>query len=59
MKIEQQLQQAAIEAVKALYGADVTAEQITLQKTKKEFEGHLTLVAVSYTHLTLPTKLEV
>ena len=44
MKIEQQLQQAAIEAVKALYGADVTAEQITLQKTKKEFEGHLTLV---------------
>lgn len=44
MKIEQQLQQAAIEAVKALYGANVTAEQITLQKTKKEFEGHLTLV---------------
>lgn len=44
MKIEQQLQQAAIVAVKALYGADVTAEQITLQKTKKEFEGHLTLV---------------
>ena len=44
MTIEQQLQQAAIEAVKALYGADVTAEQITLQKTKKEFEGHLTLV---------------
>ena len=44
MKIEQQLQKAAIEAVKALYGADVTAEQITLQKTKKEFEGHLTLV---------------
>lgn len=44
MKIEQQLQQAAIEAVKAFYGADVTAEQITLQKTKKEFEGHLTLV---------------
>ena len=44
MKIEQQLEQAAIEAVKALYGADVTAEQITLQKTKKEFEGHLTLV---------------
>ena len=44
MKIEQQLQRPSIEAVKALYGADVTAEQITLQKTKKEFEGHLTLV---------------
>ena len=44
MKIEQQLQQAAIAAVKALYGADVNSEQITLQKTKKEFEGHLTLV---------------
>lgn len=44
MKIEQQLQQAVIAAVKALYGTDVTAAQITLQKTKKEFEGHLTLV---------------
>lgn len=44
MKIEQQLAAAASRAVKALYGADVPPEQLTLQKTKKEFEGHLTLV---------------
>ena len=44
MKIEQQLQAAVIEAVKALYGQDITPEQVALQKTKKEFEGHLTLV---------------
>ena len=40
MKIEQQLQAAVIEAVKALYGQDITPEQVALQKTKKEFEGH-------------------
>lgn len=31
-------------AVKALYGADVQPAMVQLQKTKKEFEGHLTLV---------------
>ncbi len=44
MKIEQQLYVAVAEAVKALYGQDIKPEQITLQKTKKDFEGHLTLV---------------
>ena len=48
MKIEQQLNNAVIEAVKALYGQDVTPEQVTLQKTKKEFEGHLTLVVFPF-----------
>ena len=48
MKIDQQLQQAVIEAVKALYGQDITPEQVTLQKTKKEFEGHLTLVVFPF-----------
>lgn len=48
MKIEQQLNAAVIEAIKALYGHDVTAEQVTLQKTKKEFEGHLTLVVFPF-----------
>ena len=44
MNIEQQLQQAAIQAVKDLYAHDVEPAQLTIQKTKKEFEGHLTLV---------------
>ena len=48
MKIEQQLNAAVIDAIKALYGQDVTAEQVTLQKTKKEFEGHLTLVVFPF-----------
>ena len=44
MKIENQLTDAVKSAVKALYGQDITPEQVVLQKTKKEFEGHLTLV---------------
>ena len=44
MKIENQLAAAAAAAVKALYGHEADASQLTLQKTKKEFEGHLTLV---------------
>lgn len=44
MKIENQLTDAVKSAIKALYGQDITPEQVVLQKTKKEFEGHLTLV---------------
>ena len=44
MNIEQQLSADVRTAIKALYGQDVPAEQIQLQKTKREFEGHLTLV---------------
>ena len=44
MNIEQNIRTAVIQAVKELYGADITPEQVTTQKTKKEFEGHLTLV---------------
>ena len=44
MNIENILQAAIISAIKELYGGDVNASQITLQKTKKEFKGHFTLV---------------
>ncbi len=44
MKIENKIEASVIEAVKALYGQDVATAQVQLQKTKKEFEGHLTLV---------------
>ncbi len=44
MTIEQQLSAAAVEAVKALYGADIEQKNIQLQKTNADFEGHLTLV---------------
>ncbi|KAA6351612.1 Arginine--tRNA ligase [termite gut metagenome] len=44
MNIETQLTSSIIKGIKALYGQAVTQEQVQLQKTKKEFEGHLTLV---------------
>ena len=48
MVIEQQITEAIIAGIKELYGADVTANQIQLQKTKKEFKGHLTLVVFPF-----------
>lgn len=44
MRIEKILQQAIVAAIKGLYDADIDASQITLQKTKKDFKGHYTLV---------------
>lgn len=44
MDIEQQLTADIKAAIKDLYGQEVADKQITLQKTKREFEGHLTLV---------------
>lgn len=48
MQIEQQLSAAVIAALKALYGADITAEQVQIQKTRPEFEGHLTIVVFPF-----------
>lgn len=48
MVIEQLIINAVTGAVKELYGADVKAEQIQLQKTKKEFKGHLTVVVFPF-----------
>ena len=44
MNIAQEIQNAAHEAISQLYGQDVDASQLQLQKTKPTFEGHLTLV---------------
>ncbi len=44
MILEQILQQHVAEAVKELYGLDAAPETIQIQKTKKEFEGNLTVV---------------
>ena len=48
MTIEQQITDSVIAGIKELYGTDVAAEQIQLQKTKKEFKGHLTLVVFPF-----------
>ncbi len=44
MTLEQTLQQHVAEAVKSLYGLEVATDTIQIQKTKKEFEGNLTVV---------------
>ena len=44
MKIEQQLAADIRAAINTLYGQDVSEQELQLQKTKREFEGHLTLV---------------
>ena len=48
MKIENIIAQSVVKGIKALYGQDVPAAQVQLQKTKKEFEGHLTLVVFPF-----------
>ena len=48
MVIEQQITGAIITGIKELYGAEVSESQIQLQKTKKEFKGHLTLVVFPF-----------
>ena len=48
MNIEQRLATAVVQGLKTLYGQDVPAGQVQLQKTKKEFEGHLTLVVFPF-----------
>ncbi len=39
MNIISEINKAAFEAVKALYGQDVPEKMVQVQKTKKEFEG--------------------
>ncbi len=48
MNIEQKLLTSVRDGLKALYGQEVPAAQVQLQKTKKEFEGHLTLVVFPF-----------
>ena len=48
MKIESIISNSVIEAVKALYGQEVAAKMVQIQKTKQEFEGNLTLVVFPF-----------
>ncbi|MBE8714306.1 arginine--tRNA ligase [Sphingobacterium hungaricum] len=47
--IQQKLIQSTIEAVKSLYQAEISTEQLTFQDTRKEFEGQITLVVFPIT----------
>ena len=48
MTIEEKLIAGVQEAVKSLYGVEATAQQVQLQKTRDEFEGHLTVVVFPF-----------
>ncbi len=48
MNIEQKLTATVIAALNTLYGQEVPEKMVQLQKTKKEFEGHLTLVVFPF-----------
>jgi len=48
MNIEKRLMNSVIDGLKILYDQEVPAAQVQLQKTKKEFEGHLTLVVFPF-----------
>lgn len=53
--IEQQLSAAIRSAIQILYGVTIAPEQAVLQKTKKEFEGHLTLVVFPFLRISKKT----
>ena len=46
--MERQIQEAVIAAVKELYGQEIPEKLATLQKTRAEFEGNLTLVVFPF-----------
>lgn len=48
MNIAGEISSSVIQAVKELYGADITENMVQLQKTKREFEGSLTLVVFPF-----------
>ena len=48
MKIEHQIAAAVAAALKELYGVEINAGEVALEKTKKEFEGHYTFVVFPY-----------
>lgn len=46
--MEKTIQSAVIAAIKELYGQDIDEKMATLQKTRSEFEGNLTLVVFPF-----------
>ncbi len=48
MKVEQTIVASVISAIKNLYNTEVDNSLVQLQKTRKEFKGHLTLVAFPF-----------
>ena len=48
MTIENKLTASVANAIKTLYGQEVDSKQVQLQKTRKEYEGNLTVVVFPF-----------
>jgi arginyl-tRNA synthetase len=48
MNLESTIQHIVISAVKSLYGLSATSKEIQIQKTKKEFDGDITVVVFPF-----------
>ena len=48
MKIETLIAEKTVLAIKEVYGQEIESSTVQVQKTKKEFEGHLTIVVFPY-----------
>lgn len=51
MNIIELIQSGVIQAVNALYGETITVDQITMNSTRKEFEGDFTVVVFPFTRM--------
>lgn len=51
MLLKEELSAKAIEAIKTLFDADIDPDQVSFQKTRKEFEGDITLVVFPLTRV--------
>ena len=48
MEIENRIASAVVRGIQTLYGQEIAPETVQLQKTKKEFTGHLTIVVFPF-----------
>lgn len=51
MNLESSIQLAVAEAVKSIYKTDIETNQVQIQKTKKEFEGDVTVVVFPFSKM--------
>lgn len=51
MEIENRITSAVVHGIQNLYGQEIAPETVQLQKTKKEFTGHLTIVVFPFLNI--------
>lgn len=49
MSITEIIQNGTVQAIQEIYGETITADQITMNVTRKEFEGDYTVVTFPFT----------